>query len=96
VVWGKNSTEVNLLSRILLRISMAEPKVKSNKMNPTDPVEEEEKAEAKVEVEPRSRLRQNRGLKRKKKILGRLRPRTLAIHTYYRTMLLSLMTFLIR
>jgi hypothetical protein len=31
---------------------MAEPKVKSRKMmSPTDPVEEEEKAEAKVEVE---------------------------------------------
>jgi hypothetical protein len=44
---------VNLLSRILLRISLAEPKAKSKKMSPIDPVEEEEKAEAKVEVEPR-------------------------------------------
>jgi hypothetical protein len=30
---------------------MAEPKVKSKKMSPTDPVEEEEKAEARIEVE---------------------------------------------
>jgi hypothetical protein len=54
VVWGKTSTEVNLLSRILLRISLAKPKAKSKKISPTDPVEEEEKAEAKVEAEPRS------------------------------------------
>jgi hypothetical protein len=54
VVWGRTSTEVNLLSRILLRISLAEPKAKSKKMSPTDPVEEEEKVEAKVEAEPRS------------------------------------------
>jgi hypothetical protein len=33
--------------------TMAEPKVKSNKMSPTDPVKEEEKDEAKVEVELR-------------------------------------------
>jgi hypothetical protein len=32
---------------------MAEPKVKSKKMGPTDPVNEEEKAEVKVEAEPR-------------------------------------------
>jgi hypothetical protein len=50
VVWGRTSTEVNLLSRILLRISLAEPKAKSKKMSPTDPVE----AEAEVETEPRS------------------------------------------
>jgi hypothetical protein len=42
VVRGRNSTEVNLLSRILLRISLAEPKAKFKKMSPTDPVEEEE------------------------------------------------------
>jgi hypothetical protein len=54
VVWGRTSIEVNLLSRILLRISLAEPKSKSKKMSPTDPVEEEEKAEAEVEVELRS------------------------------------------
>jgi hypothetical protein len=54
VVLGRTSTEVNLLSRILLRICLAEPKVKSKKMSPTDPVEEEGKAEAKVEAEPRS------------------------------------------
>jgi hypothetical protein len=41
---------VNLLSRILLRISMAEPEAKSKKMSPTDPVEEEEKDEAEVEA----------------------------------------------
>jgi hypothetical protein len=39
---------------ILLRISLAEPKAKSKKMSPTDPVEEEEKAKAVVEAEPRS------------------------------------------
>jgi hypothetical protein len=54
VVWGRTSTEVNLLSRILLRISLAEPKAKSKKMSPTDLVEEEEKAE--VEAEPRSEM----------------------------------------
>jgi hypothetical protein len=32
---------------------MAEPKVKSKKMGPTDPVEVEEKAEAEIEAEPR-------------------------------------------
>jgi hypothetical protein len=45
---------VNLLSRILLRISLAEPKVKSKEMSPTDPVEEEEKAEAEAEAKLRS------------------------------------------
>jgi hypothetical protein len=30
---------------------MAEPKAKSKKMGPTDPVEEEEKAKAEVEAE---------------------------------------------
>jgi hypothetical protein len=54
VVWGRTSTKVNLLSRILLRISLVEPKAKSKKMTPTDPVEEEEKAEAEVEAELRS------------------------------------------
>jgi hypothetical protein len=57
VVWGRTSTEVNLLSRILLRISLAESKMKSKKMSPTDPVKEEEKAEAEVEVESRSEKR---------------------------------------
>jgi hypothetical protein len=50
VVWGRTSIEVNLLSRILLRISLAEPKVKSKKMSPADLVEEEEKAEVEVET----------------------------------------------
>jgi hypothetical protein len=54
VVWGRTATEVNLLSRILLRTSLAKPKAKSKKMSPTDPVEEEEKAKAEVEAEPRS------------------------------------------
>jgi hypothetical protein len=54
VVWGRTSTKVNLLSRILLRISLAEPKAKSKKMSPTDLVKEEEKVEAEVVVEPRS------------------------------------------
>jgi hypothetical protein len=53
-VWDRTSTEVNFLSRILLRISLAKPKVKSKKMSPTDPIKEEEKAEAEVEAEPRS------------------------------------------
>jgi hypothetical protein len=55
VVWGRTSTEVNLLSRILFRISLAEPKAKSKKMSPTDPVKEKEKAEAEVEAEPSSK-----------------------------------------
>jgi hypothetical protein len=54
VVWGRTSTKVNLLSRILFRISMDEPNVKSKKMSPVDLVEEEEKAEAEVEAKPRS------------------------------------------
>jgi hypothetical protein len=55
VVWGRTSTQVNLLSRILIGISLAEPKVKSKKISPTDPIEEEEKAKAEVEAEPRSK-----------------------------------------
>jgi hypothetical protein len=54
VVRGRTSTEVNLLSRILFGISLAEPKVKSKKVSSTDPVEGEEKAEVEFEVEPRS------------------------------------------
>jgi hypothetical protein len=54
VVWGRTSIEVNLLSRTLFQISLAEPKAKSKKMSPTDPVEEEERAEAEVVAEPRS------------------------------------------
>jgi hypothetical protein len=88
VVWGKTSTEMNLLSRILLRISLAEPKAKSKKMSPTDPVEEEEKAEAKVRAELRS--------EKEEENLGKSSPKISAIHTYYSTMLLSLMIFLIR
>jgi hypothetical protein len=54
VVWGRTSTQVNLLSRILFKISLPEPKVKSKKMSPTDPVKEEEKANAEVEAKSRS------------------------------------------
>ncbi len=54
VVWGGTSIEVNILLRILPRISLAKPKVKSKKMSPTDPVEEEEKVEADVEAKSRS------------------------------------------
>jgi hypothetical protein len=55
VVWGRTSTEVNLLSRILFKISLADPKAKSKKMSPTDLVEEEEKAEVEVKPELRSK-----------------------------------------
>jgi hypothetical protein len=55
VVWGRTPTQVNLLSRTLFGISLAEPKAKSKKMRLTDPVEEEEKAKAEVEVELRSK-----------------------------------------
>jgi hypothetical protein len=51
VVWGRTSTQVNLLSRILFGISLAEPKAQSNKMSPTDPVKVEEKVEAEFEAE---------------------------------------------
>jgi hypothetical protein len=54
VVWGRTSIEVNLLSSVLLRISLIEPKVISKKISLTDPVKEKEKAEAEVEAEPRS------------------------------------------
>jgi hypothetical protein len=54
VVWGRTSIEVNLLSRILFRISLAKPKAKFKKMSPIDPVEEEEKTEVEVEAEPKS------------------------------------------
>jgi hypothetical protein len=46
---------VSLLSRILFWIRLAEPKAKSKKMSPSDPVEEEEKAEVVAEAEPRSK-----------------------------------------
>jgi hypothetical protein len=54
VVWGRTSTKVNLLSRILLRISLVEPKSTFMKMSLTDPLIEEEKAETELEAEPRS------------------------------------------
>jgi hypothetical protein len=54
VVWGRTSTQVNLLSRILFGNSLAKPKAKSKKTSPTNIVEEEEKAEAEVVAETRS------------------------------------------
>jgi hypothetical protein len=54
--------------------TMAEPKVKSKKMSPTNPVEEEEKVEAEVEAEPRPK---------RKKTLVRLHSKTSEIHSYY-------------
>jgi hypothetical protein len=67
VVWGRTSTEVNLHSRILLRISLVEPKAKSKKISPTNPDEEEEKVEAEVEAEPRS--------EKEEEILGKALPK---------------------
>jgi hypothetical protein len=58
---------------------MVEPKVKSKKLGPANPVKEEEKVEAEVE--------QNRCLRRKKKTFVRLHPRTSMIHTCYHTIL---------
>jgi hypothetical protein len=57
------------------RKTMAEPKAKSKKMGPIDPVEEEEKTKAEVEAESRP--------EKKKKTLVRLRPRTSVMHTCY-------------
>jgi hypothetical protein len=56
VVWGRTSTEVNLLSRIFFGISLAEPKAKSKKMSPTDPVEEKEKEKEKAKAEVEAEL----------------------------------------
>jgi hypothetical protein len=67
VVWDRTLIEVNLLSRILLRISLAEPKAKSMKMSPTDLVKEEEKAEAEVEAELKS--------KKEEENLGKVSPK---------------------
>jgi hypothetical protein len=53
VVWGRTSTQVNLLSRILFGISLAEPKAKSKKMSLIDLVKEEVKSKAEVEAELR-------------------------------------------
>jgi hypothetical protein len=47
--------------------TMVEPKAKSKKMRPTDPVEEEEKVEAEVEAEPRP--------KKEEENLGKVLPR---------------------
>jgi hypothetical protein len=80
--------QVNLLSRILLRISLAEPKAKFKKMI--------QLVYSKRKRRPRPRLRQNRGQKRMKKTMGKLHPRTSTIDTYYCIVLLSLMSFLIR
>jgi hypothetical protein len=88
VVFGRTSIQVNLLSKILFRISLAEPKVKSKKMSPTDPVEEEEKAEVEVGAELRS--------EKEEETLGTIHPWTSMIHTYYHVVLLPLRIFLIR
>jgi hypothetical protein len=61
---------MNLLLRILLKISLAEPKAKSKKMSPTDPVEEEEKAEVEVEAELRS--------KKEEETLGKASPKDIS------------------
>jgi hypothetical protein len=55
--------------------TMDEPKAKSKKMSPIDPVEEEKKAEAEVEAESRPR--------REEENLGKVCSRTSVIHTYY-------------
>jgi hypothetical protein len=70
VVWGRTSIEVNLLPRILLRISLAEPIAKSKKMSPADLGKEEEKDETKVEAEPRS--------KKKEENLGKASPKDIS------------------
>jgi hypothetical protein len=88
VVWGRTSIEGNLLSRILLRISLAKSKVKAKKMSPTNPVEEEEKAEAEVEAESRS--------KKEEENLGRASPNDISDTHLLPAVLLSLMISLIR
>jgi hypothetical protein len=88
VVSGRTSSEVNLFSRILLGTSLAEPKEKSKKMSPTDPVEEEEKAKAEVEAELR--------YEKEEENHGKASPKDISDITYYHVMLLSLMIFLIR
>jgi hypothetical protein len=70
VVWGRTSTEVNHLSRILLRIILAKPKAKSKKLSPIDLVKEEEKSEAEVEAEPRS--------EKEEEILGKASPKDIS------------------
>jgi hypothetical protein len=55
--------------------TIGEPKVKSKKMSPNDPVKEEEKAKVKVEAEPSPGWEEEN--------LVRLRPRTSLIHTCY-------------
>jgi hypothetical protein len=70
VVWGRTSTQVNLLLRILFGISLTEPKAKCKKMSPTDPVKEEEKAEAEVEAELRS--------EKEEKNLGKASPKDIS------------------
>jgi hypothetical protein len=50
--------------------TMAEPKAKSKKMSPTDPIEEEEKADAEVEAEPR--------LEKEEENLGKASPKDIS------------------
>jgi hypothetical protein len=49
---------------------LVEPKVKSKKISPTDPAEEEEKVEAEVEAKPRS--------KKEKENLGKASPKDIS------------------
>jgi hypothetical protein len=71
VVWGRTSTKVNHLSRILFGVSLSEPKAKSKKMSPTDPVKEEEKTEDEVEVEL--------GSKKEEENLGKASPKDIRV-----------------
>jgi hypothetical protein len=61
---------VHLLSRILFGNSLVEPKAKSKKMSPTDPVKEVEKAKAEVEAELRS--------EKEEKNLGKASPKDIS------------------
>jgi hypothetical protein len=64
----------------IVRINFAEPKAKSKKMCPTNLVEEEEKAEAEVDAEPRSeKEEENLGKATPKDIITHLQPCSAAI-----------------
>jgi hypothetical protein len=82
VVWGRTSIQVNLLSRILFGISLAELKAKSKKMSPSDPFKEEEKAEVEVEAELRSKTEEENLAKASPKDINdtHLLPCSVAIH----------------
>jgi hypothetical protein len=67
---------------------LAEPKAKSKNMSPTDPVEEEEKVEAEVEAELR--------FEKEEENFWKASPRDISDTHLLRTVLLSLMIFLVR